>query len=210
MCTWYRYWNSVRGMRDEWVDSWRVRSISGRSAWPHEHRRHESTSSITGAWAAPDPAQLGSQAPQYFGNAFWLSADLRTKKDLRAYAVSNHPTAVQGLQTDRGTKFFAEVVQNWLRKNVWASRSDPTLRDAEDLECWQFDYNWRRPHGSLGGKMPAEFLAEKADVTPDREAVAISYDPSKEPLRFSNSKADLGGHRSANGASKRPDDQSAP
>lgn len=125
---------------------------------------------------------------------------------------------IQRLQTDRGTEFFAEAVQDWLRENFikfrpipprsphlngkversqltdlqefWANRLDPSLMDAEDLECWQFDYNWRRPHGSLGGKTPAEFLAQKGEVTPDREAVAVAYDPSKEPLRFSNSKTD--------------------
>jgi transposase InsO family protein len=129
------------------------------------------------------------------------------------------PFPLQRVQTDRGTEFFAEFVQDWLRENFikfrptpprsphlngkversqltdlqefWANRSNPTMSDAEDLECWQFDYNWRRPHVSLRGKTPAEVLAEKADVTPDRETIALAYDPSKEPLRFSNSKADL-------------------
>jgi hypothetical protein len=52
------------------------------------------------------------------------------------------------------------------------------------------DYNWRRPHGSLAGLTPAERLAQVADVTPDRETVARSFDESEERLRFSDSKAD--------------------
>jgi len=128
------------------------------------------------------------------------------------------PFPIQRVQTDRGTEFFAESVQKWLRENFikfrpipprsphlngkversqltdlqefWASRTAASMDDALDLECWQFDYNWRRPHGSLAGLTPAERLAQVADVTPDRETVARSFDESKERLRFSNSKAD--------------------
>jgi len=60
------------------------------------------------------------------------------------------------------------------------------LADAEEIECWQFDYNWRRPHGSLNGKTPAERIAEVSGLIPERETIATDYDPSREPLRFSN------------------------
>ena len=63
-------------------------------------------------------------------------------------------------------------------QEFWANRGLPKLDDSSDLECWQFDYNWRRPHGSLGGKTPAERVAELIDVTPLREDVADAYDPS--------------------------------
>lgn len=126
---------------------------------------------------------------------------------------------IQRVQSDRGTEFLAELVQQWLKKNFiklrptpprsphlngkversqktdlqefWAIRGPPKLEDLYDLECWQFDYNWRRPHGSLGGKTPAERMGELIDVTPLREEVAETYEPEEEPLRFSNSKADL-------------------
>lgn len=122
------------------------------------------------------------------------------------------------MQSDRGTEFFAERVQNWLKDNFikfrpvaprsphlngkversqrtdlqefWSNRTDPSLADAEELEYWQFDYNWRRPHGSLNGKTPAERVAELSDQIPDREAVAVAYIPSRERVRFSNSIAD--------------------
>lgn len=59
-----------------------------------------------------------------------------------------------------------------------------------DLEYWQFDCNWRRPHGSLNGKTPAERDAELSNQILDREAVAVAYIPSREHVRFSNSTAD--------------------
>ena len=128
------------------------------------------------------------------------------------------PFPIQRVQTDRGTEFFAEKVQDWLRDNFikfrpipprspylngkversqltdlqefWAIRSKPSLADAEEIECWQFDYNWRRPHGSLNGKTPAERIAEVSGLIPERETIATDYDPSREPLRFSNWAAD--------------------
>lgn len=31
---------------------------------------------------------------------------------------------------------------------------------AQRIEEWRFEYNWRRSHGSLGGKTPAARIAE--------------------------------------------------
>ena len=58
---------------------------------------------------------------------------------------------------------------------------------AEELECWQTIYNYRRPHGSLGEKRVGE-LDEK---TPYSDEVFYAYDASKEILRVADDKIDL-------------------
>ncbi len=44
------------------------------------------------------------------------------------------------------------------------------------IEEWQFDYNWRRPHGSLGGKTPVDRIAELGEITPLADEVVSAYD----------------------------------
>ena len=133
--------------------------------------------------------------------------------------IEEMPFPIQRIQTDRGTEFFAEPVQRFLKDSLikfrpipprspymngkversqatdlqefWANRASPSLADAEDLECWQFDYNWRRPHGSLQGKTPIDRIGEVRDQTPDREDIALKFDATREPLRFSNWRADM-------------------
>lgn len=51
------------------------------------------------------------------------------------------------------------------------------------IEEWQFDYNWRRPHGSLGGKTPVDRITELTEITSLKEDVARSYDKRKERFR---------------------------
>ena len=60
------------------------------------------------------------------------------------------------------------------------------MADAEEIEHWQFDYNWRRPYGSLNGKTPCERIGELSSVIPDHEEIAVSYELANEPVRFSN------------------------
>jgi len=132
--------------------------------------------------------------------------------------VEEMPFPIQHVQTDRGTEFFAERVQRHLksefikfrptpprsphlngkversqstdRAEFW-SQHEPTEADLEArLEEWQFDYNWRRPHGALGGRTPAQRLAELGAVTPLREDVALVYDVRTERLQLSNWTAD--------------------
>jgi len=133
--------------------------------------------------------------------------------------IEEMPFPIQRVQTDRGTEFFAERVQKFLKENFikfrpiaprsphlngkversqltdlqefWANRRSASLHDAEDLECWQFDYNWRRPHGSLNGKRPVDRIAELSNEIPDREDVALQFNAMREPLRFSNWTADM-------------------
>lgn len=132
--------------------------------------------------------------------------------------IEEMPFPIQRIQTDRGTEFFAEIVQNWLKENFikfrpipprsphlngkversqltdlqefWAIRAALPMQNPDEIEYWQFDYNWRRPHGSLNGKPPAERIGELSDQIPDGEAIAQAYDETKEPLRFSNWAAD--------------------
>ena len=133
--------------------------------------------------------------------------------------VEEMPFPIQRVQTDRGGEFMAEKVQRWLAGyaikyrpvpprsphlngkversqltdllEFWA-RHDPKDPDvARKIEEWQFDYNWRRPHGSLGGKTPIERLSELAALTPLQEEVAANFDPSRERLRLPDFRADL-------------------
>lgn len=129
------------------------------------------------------------------------------------------PFPVQRVQTDRGGEFFGQKVQDWLRENFikfrpvpprsphlngeversqaidlqefWALRGRPRISDEDDLQCWQFDYNWRRPHGSLGTDTPATRVGKLIDRIPDREAVAGAFDAANEPLRHMKMKADV-------------------
>ncbi|PPB80660.1 hypothetical protein B0O95_1301, partial [Mycetohabitans endofungorum] len=50
-------------------------------------------------------------------------------------------------------------------------------------EQWHLDYNWRRPHGSLGGKTPVDRIAELGELTPLSEEVAGAYDELKERVQ---------------------------
>lgn len=54
---------------------------------------------------------------------------------------------------------------------------------GQRIEQWQFDYNWRRPHGSLGGKTPVDRIAELSEITPLAEDVHGAYDETKERTR---------------------------
>jgi transposase InsO family protein len=132
--------------------------------------------------------------------------------------VEEMPFPIQRMQTDRGTEFFAEVVQKRLQQECikfrpipprsphlngkversqltdliefW-SRHSPQVPDiAQRIEEWQFDYNWRRSHGSLSGRTPVEAIAVPDHLMPMREDVSRAYEPSRERIRFSNWKID--------------------
>jgi len=108
--------------------------------------------------------------------------------------IEEMPFPVQRIQTDRGGEFFAESVQRRLMSecikfrpipprsphlngkversqltdlNEFWPRHAPTENEIDRrIEEWQFDYNWRRPHGSLGGKTPVDRIAELGEITP--------------------------------------------
>jgi hypothetical protein len=65
---------------------------------------------------------------------------------------------------------------------------DPQI--AQRIEEWQFDYNWRRGHGSLKGKTPAEWSGRFADQVPLWEQVEANYDAAKERLQLMSWSAD--------------------
>ena len=126
------------------------------------------------------------------------------------------PFPVQRVQTDRGGEFFAYEVQNRLRdwrikfrpnrpraphlngkvervqrtalEEFWPTvdLEDPAL--SSRLEDWQRFYNQHRPHTALGGRTPAERLADLAEVIPSPETVHAAYDPAKEIIRTQNSR----------------------
>lgn len=125
--------------------------------------------------------------------------------------IEEMPLPIQRIQADRGGEFFAESVQRRLMSecikfrpipprsphlngkverpqltdlNEFWSHRTPT-EDAIDrrIEEWQFEYNWRRLHGSLGGKTPVDRIAEVSEITPLAEQVESAYDEEKERIR---------------------------
>lgn len=131
-----------------------------------------------------------------------------------ARVVEEMPFPIQRVQTDRGGEFMAEKVQRWLKSHAIKYRPIPprsphlngkversqatdlqefwTRHDPKDseiarrIEEWQFDYNWRRPHGSLGGKTPIDRVCELGQAIPLLEEVAAAYDGSEERIRQRN------------------------
>lgn len=132
--------------------------------------------------------------------------------------IEEVPFPIQRIQTDRDGEFFAESVQQRLRKEFikfrpipprsphlngkversqltdlvefWARQSPNDPEIATRIEEWQFDYNWRRSHGGLGGKTPADRVAAAGDQVPPREDVAQAYDASRERFRYRDWKVD--------------------
>jgi len=128
------------------------------------------------------------------------------------------PFAIQRIQTDRGTEFFAESVQRRLMAafikfrpipprsphlngkversqltdlvEFWSRHSPKEEAIQQRIEEWQFIYNYRRSHGGLAGKTPAGRIAEVGERTPLSEVVVAAYDESKERIRYSDWKKD--------------------
>jgi transposase InsO family protein len=133
--------------------------------------------------------------------------------------IEEMPFAIQRIQTDRGTEFFAEPVQRRLQLECikfrpnpprsphlngkversqltdlvefWTRHSPKDKDIAQRIEEWQFDYNYRRSHGGLSGRTPADRVGAAGDSVPLREDVVDAFEPSRERMRFSNWKTDL-------------------
>ena len=133
--------------------------------------------------------------------------------------IEEFPFPIQRIQTDRGAEFFGQEFQAAMKRNYIKFRSirprSPHLNGkversqmtdkiefyptvdiySEKLvdlaEEWQFDYNWRRPHSSLGGKTPLEKACELILQTPLRDEVEARYDPVKEPFQERDYKTEM-------------------
>lgn len=134
--------------------------------------------------------------------------------------IEECPFPIQRIQTDRGKEFFAVKVQEKMMEysikfrpnkpgsphlNGKVERSQKTdleefyatadLSDfeklKEELGCWQFFYNWQRPHGSLEGKTPSQVLSSLSKKTPYWDDVVEKYDGKKERIQESNYQLDL-------------------
>lgn len=129
--------------------------------------------------------------------------------------IEEFPCPIQRIQSDRGLEFFAEKVQRKMIKycikfrpvkpasphlNGKVERSQKTDLEEfyptvdlsnfenlrEELSCWQFFYNWQRPHGALKGKTPSQIDSNVWDKTPLLEEVESLYDISKEHIQNAN------------------------
>jgi transposase InsO family protein len=133
--------------------------------------------------------------------------------------VEEMPFPIQRIQTDRGLEFFALKVQKRLMErgikfrpvrpasphlNGKVERAQKTDLDEfystvnldapdleEQLDLWQFFYNWHRPHGGLNGKTPIDRGCELFPQTPLSEEVDTFYDPSKERMRVADYGMDM-------------------
>lgn len=138
--------------------------------------------------------------------------------DFLARVVEEMPFPIQRIQTDRGGEFFhakvpARLTDNMIKfrpipprsphlngkversqmtdlQEFWARQNPRAPKIGQRIEEWQCDYNWRRPHGSLGGKRPVDRLSELTSVTPLNEDVANMYDPRNERYRHRDYKSD--------------------
>lgn len=105
--------------------------------------------------------------------------------------IKKMPFPIPSIQSDWGTELFAESVQRRLMSECIKFRPIPRLthhaRDGdaldERIEEWQCDYDWRRPHGPLGGKTPVGRIAELSEITSLIEEIADAYDKQKERIR---------------------------
>ena len=121
------------------------------------------------------------------------------------------PFAIQRVQTDRGTEFFAEAVQRrlmaetirfrpiaprspHLKRQGGAGAADrvggvlghggPKAADIPtQLALWVHYYNWERPHEALQGLTPIDRVCELTDKTPHWGAVSDAYDPMQEHVQ---------------------------
>lgn len=129
--------------------------------------------------------------------------------------IEQFPFPIQRIQTDRGNEFFAVAVQRKLMSygikfrpnkpgsphlNGKVERSQKTDLEefyatsdltnfeklSEELECWQFFYNWQRPHGSLKGKTPSQYSSELSHKTPIWDEVLDLYNPDDEHIQLQN------------------------
>jgi len=126
--------------------------------------------------------------------------------------IEEFPFPIQRIQSDRGREFFAETVQLKMMENCIKFRpvkpASPHLNgkversqrtDLEEfyattdlsdfntlrneLDCWQFYYNWQRPHSSLHGKTPSQADSALQLKTPLQDDICDLYDVSKEHVQ---------------------------
>ena len=133
--------------------------------------------------------------------------------------IEEIPFPIQRIQTDRGSEFFAVVVQERFKQygikfrpnkpasphlNGKVERSQKTdkiefystvdLSSAELdmlLAEWQHYYNYDRPHSAHNGKTPMERYCELMEDTPLSQEVADAYNPGQEYIQEQNYRLEL-------------------
>lgn len=61
----------------------------------------------------------------------------------------------------------------------------------EQLDLWQFFYNWHRPRGGLNGKTPIDRYCKLLDQTSLSEEVRSICDPLRERIRVADYSLDM-------------------
>lgn len=147
----------------------------------------------------------------------YLVAGLAQRRSARAtlafleQVFEEMPFAIQRMQTDRGTEFFAEAVQRRLMaeaikfrpipprsphlngkvervqrtalEEFWPTVDSSASNVADRLAEWVHHYTWHRRHESLGGTAPIDRVCERVDKTPLHGAAADAYDPKNERVQ---------------------------
>lgn len=122
------------------------------------------------------------------------------------------PFAIQRVQTDRGTEFFAETVQRRLMaeairfrpvpprsphlngkmervqrtvlEEFWVTVDPKAPGIADQLAEWGHHYNWDRRHEALNGSTPIDRVCERASKTPLHDEVSDAYEPGRERIQI--------------------------
>jgi hypothetical protein len=68
-------------------------------------------------------------------------------------------------------------------QEFWPRVSPKHATAQQRIQEWQFDYNWRRAHGSLKSKTPIDRICELEAMTPTWEKVSEAFDASRERIR---------------------------
>lgn len=121
------------------------------------------------------------------------------------------PFAIQRVQTDRGTEFFAETVQlrlmaetirfrpvpprsphlngkvervqRTILEEFWPTVDAKAPDTADRLAEWVHHYNWDRQHEALNGSTPIDRVCDRASKTPLHGEVSDAYEPARERIQ---------------------------
>jgi transposase-like protein len=96
------------------------------------------------------------------------------------------PFPPQRVQTDLDGE--VERGQRTMPEEFWAAANPGDTTLAQQLEAWRTSCNRRRPLSALGGRTPAERIAELTAESPTPDAIRAGYHPDKGRVRRQSSR----------------------